>query len=307
MHEFDVQLPHEIYISLLFLEGYSVDAINEKLELNDLALPSDTYLKEIQSLVNPKPPRKQDEVPEELTNKMEHLSPAEGNTEFIEKLKYIQSKTSDEVLNLLRHPDRELIDVVCILNRRDPSKIKSELEQNDIYVSLNVIKMYVTLFWQPSAIDSRHRWRIFLRGLVDESEHENTGYESNKNLYKLARIGDEDLVFWKLQRPKNTRNKKQDLEQVREMLTFKILETKYMSNNINNSKLIANLSSQLVDITKQLHDMETESDFENIVEYLKNNVELENPPEKELKSLEEVTKENSEMADIVPMNKKENK
>jgi len=295
MKEYNVQLPHEIYISLLFLNGWNSESISEHLEEFGLADPSTSYLRNLESAINPSPSTSMEdrELNEDLSKTVDDQT--------ISILKTIKKKVPKESFDLLDHPDREFLDVLCILYRRDLEKIKSELESQEIFLSLKVLEGYVTLFWQPLAIDSRHKWKKFLKSVDEDSDD---GEESPRNLYKLARWGEEDLVFWKLQKPRKTRDKKKDLEYVRELITMKILETKRMKNDSNNAKLIYHLSSQLVDITKQLHEMETESDFENIVEYFKNNIELENEEEEAPKSLEEVSKENKQLAEVVPIKNK---
>lgn len=261
-------LPHELFIRFLATIRSTAEELELFLENNGLAIPSLGYLDNILN-----------------TNK-----------EYIELLTSLPVK--DKAIEILQHKDREFIDVICVLYRDRPEKIVKELESYDIMLEKEVIETYQQLFWNAHAISSRSKWKTFLNGLSDEGgagEYESISY---KNLLKLAKLNDQELLFWKLQRPKTFKNKKDILEDAVVLYWTKLQETKYLPNNESSSKMMANYGNLLVNSIKQISELDAQTQYEDVKKMLEEGFVEIKSEKVEHKSLAEVVEENNKILSL---------
>lgn len=260
---YNAELPHELFIRYLIDQGKTNKELTEILVQNDLARPTDTFIDNLRA--------KTDSIQFNLTP--EHLA---------------------GILQILNHSEREFVDVLCILYKRNLDKIVKELITYDIDIPTDHITMYKDLLWHYSAIESRTKWKRYLQYLPDEKGADRIGITGYKNLVRLARIGDDDLLFFKLRKRRKNKNRKEMLENALENAQMRLHETAYMDNTLDTSKIAANWGTLVVNITKQIQDLD--SQYDDIHEALKEGLAKLKTRQTEYKTLPEVLAENKQIS-----------
>lgn len=278
------ELPHKKYIEYLFSLGFNKPTVEKCLSDNDLVLPTEKQLSEIQSYSYREPAvnqyLKDDEPPK----------PKKLN------------KNAYAALELLSHPDREILDALCVLYAGNYSKISKELLDYDIELTKGVVEEYSNYFWNKDAVLSRANWRRFLK-LVDDGDKE------YKNILKLAKLGDQELLFWKLGRPKKFNLTKTEIENAMQLAYMKAMETKYMPGDAEKvARVGAAWLSQFVALASKYQDVVEQSQFPEFMKMLEEGVEVDTAP-MEHPSLEDVSPQpkklpEKKVADIIPIKKK---
>jgi hypothetical protein len=268
-----VEFPHENFILFLFQQGKSRLEVSQVLIENELAIPPSDFLDKLASNV------------------------VSSNTELLDINKDIEDmpvntrKGIDELtlkaIGLLDHKDRELLDVLCILNNTNLYELSKDCQNFGISGEPKVIERYLYLFWNSEVLNSRKYWRRFINCLENKDL---------QNTYKLANSGDRGYVIWKMGKSKNFEFNKDIISNSIELCYRKLMECRISTiNEVDNSKVAANWGMQLNSFISKLHEVESESQYESFLEALKKNVSLKTLPLTH-PTLEEITN-GKELAD----------
>jgi hypothetical protein len=171
----------------------------------------------------------------------------------------------DGAVQLLHHQERDFIDALCVLYKATASKVLIELSEYDIVVDKEVLDAYITLFWNPTAIGSRPKWNVFLKR-VDDYDLGTTTY---KNLLSLAKMGDEELLFWKMKRPKPRRDRQEILEETAYDAAMRLKESQCMPLSVDTAKTISALGQVLISSYKLLSDLENQTKYSDVLDTLR--------------------------------------
>ena len=260
-----VELPHELFIRMQFALGKTVDEVEDILDDHGLAVPTTKFLSNLGDEYRV--------VPTENLSKFEEGEDEPPSPKIISKIEH-------EAIELLDHDERELIDALCIIYVKTPKNIQKTLKNFGVELALKTVKKYQELFWHPSAVCSRRKWRQYLAGLDDKD---------TKRLLMMAKKDDRELLFWILGKNTGNINKKEMLERAVELASMKLLETRYMSNDFNGSKIAINWGNQLVIYMRELAELETQDQYNQFMEILQDGVALQTD-----------TKEHPAFSEIIP-------
>jgi hypothetical protein len=232
-----IELPHTLFIKYLSNKGKSFEEIEQTLDSYGLVRPISTVTTRIIEDKNLVVPYK-----EEVIN---------------------------EAMELLQNDDRDFIDVHCVLYRGDPLKVQTELQGYDLILDYETLNVYMHLFWHPTAVESRSLWNKFLKLVGSDIP---SGYTSFKHVLFLARMGDQELLFWKLKRPKTNVNKKQLLEETGYDSAMRLKETMYDDTSFENSRTAVNYSMVMTNSYRLISEMERDTQYEDVQKLLKEGI-----------------------------------
>lgn len=269
MNRHKPRLPHELYIKALFWKGFSIKEVEGQLQDYDLAIPIESYMEELKEQTKKKP---------------EH-----------EIKKLIESDFFIAAEELLDCNHRELLDAMCVLHVETKEKAFNELVELGIFIPQEVFYAYKRIFWNTMAVNSRTRWKEFIRCLPeDTSGDKQAGTGGYKDILRLARMGKNDLLFWRLQIPNKKKSARELLESARELSFMRLMETQFMPNEESVSRIAANYGNLIGNLSRQLLELEASAGYQEVAEMLtKGLVEIESK-EGNYKSLSEVNKENDD-------------
>lgn len=249
------ELPHELYIYALATKKLSLTAIDDRLRYYGLVSPKSDYLKYIQEN-NP-------------------------STLFTDE----QVKEAEA---LLEHPERELLDVLCVLYRGDCRKVYDDSVGYSLGLTEAQVKTYIFLFWHPLVLNNRVKWQEFMRGLNEESYRDLVSRASYKSLLRLARMGEQEILFWKLGRPKKFKQKRDILEDSVQDLYMRMKETNLMENTESTSRIVSNYGTVLASFVRELTNLESQVVYDDVLKLLQEGVFKIKSSEENFKQLSEI-------------------